>query len=133
MTGPAGAVTVGPGVFVPADVAGELAGLALRSIEDAARRGQGRPRRAVEDTVAELVRAARAFPIQFRSGTDSRQARTDSPTLVLVPTSTAAARLGITQRAVLARVKRKTLHAELDGGRWLIALPATDIEENTCA
>ena len=108
------------GVLVPCAQAQNLLTLAMVGREQYDRRGVTLPA-ALEDLLVELGRAARSsVPI----GSDAGSEQFPAATMVAMRTSAAAARLGITTRAVIKRVHAGTIRGEKQpDGAWLVEVP----------
>ena len=121
----AGAVALGEGVFISTPVAAAFAPVLSRALTDARRQGQ-LVDPAVVDAVELLVVVARhhrnraALPLDVPHGMPQR---TPGEMLDGVNTTTAAQHLGITERAVRARLERGTLAGERTStGAWVVFL-----------
>ncbi|MDQ3350742.1 MAG: hypothetical protein M3501_02105 [Actinomycetota bacterium] len=114
---------LGPGVFVPAHDAQSVLDLLHEAAARRQERGVAIPL-PVRGLAAELARAARVERDRvFRLGTSRRTETGTGLTMEHMTTSEAANALGITQRAVIAKLHRGTLDGvQQTGGRWLLRL-----------
>jgi hypothetical protein len=112
-----------PSVVVPAALAGPLLELAAAEMGRRRERGQ-----AISEPVRQVLHELATVAQDHARGSDVRSdPRTDhfrAPMVGGVSTAIAAERLGISQRAVVARLHRETLPGERQpDGTWLVALP----------
>lgn len=123
------AVVVGPGVLIPPAVASAIAPVLTRALADARRRREHLDSEVVAaiellERVGRHHRTRAHVPQPVPAGMPQHRPR---ETFDGVNTTTAARLLGITERAVRARLERGTLAGErTPNGCWLVFLDDTD-------
>lgn len=107
------------GVHVPAGVAREM----LAALTYAFQHAGKRPSEALRSVLADLERAAAVSQGNANRSPDrSPGGHPEDNGADWVSTTEAAARLGVSPRAIRARVQRKTISARRERGKWKVRL-----------